>query len=107
MKTKTVCTAKDFHAFEMDSSVTNDVEQFYHDNDTPEKRKGKLDRIFLIDEQLNLIKYEVGDQVSKKILEVSLLKFDNIKKKIEPYFTTQEKTSLDPSCLSKLNPHLS
>ena len=26
MKTKTVCIAKDFHAFEMDSSVTNDVE---------------------------------------------------------------------------------
>ena len=68
MKTTTVCTAGEIYAFDMDSSTTNDVEQFQHDNDTPEKRKGKLDRIFLIDKSMNLIKYEVGDQVCRKVL---------------------------------------
>ena len=85
MKQKTVCVVREIHAFDIDSSMTNDVESFQHDNETPEKRKGKLDKIFLIDEQLNLIKYEVGDQACKKISEVSLIKFDNIRKKIEPY----------------------
>ena len=85
MKQKTICVVREIHAFDIDSSMTNDVESFQHDDEKPEKRKGKLDNIFLIDEQLNLIKYEVGDQVCKKLSEVSLQKFDNIKKMIESY----------------------
>ena len=50
MKQKTVCVVREIHAFDIDSSMTNDVESFQHDNETPEKRKGKLDNIFLIDE---------------------------------------------------------
>ena len=100
-KTKTVCSTGEIFVFEMDSSITNDVESVYHDYDTPHERKGKLDRIFLIDGYLNLIKYEMGDQVCKKLSEVSLKKFDNIKKMIESYLKDNFlKISVTDRCLT-------
>ena len=44
-----ILTIGEILAFEMDSSITNDVESGYHDEDSHEKQQSKLDRIFIID----------------------------------------------------------
>lgn len=85
MSKKPIFTAREIIAFEVDSSLTNDVESFSEDNEDPLKRTGKMDRINLINGLINLLKYEIGNDRFKKISEFPLTKFKNIKNKIIDY----------------------
>ena len=73
-----ILTVGEVLAFELDKSVTNDVESGYQDVESPERHQSKPDRIYLIDGQLNLLRYEVVGKECKKISEVSLSTYSNI-----------------------------
>ena len=69
-------------ALELDPLNTNDVESYYHDNDTADVWHDKFDRIYLIDGRLNLFKISL-ERESRLLKKINLTQFKNVQTIIE------------------------
>lgn len=88
-------------AFEMDSSITNDVESFYHDNSNLEEWQDKFDRIYLIDGRLNLFKFQI-ERECNTLDKVLLTKFSNVQDQVEENIRNKDfiRISVTDRCLT-------
>ena len=69
-------------ALELDPLNSNDIESYYHDNDSLDEWLDKLDRIWIIDGRLNLFKLCLEREV-RTIKQVPLLKFKSVQTILE------------------------
>ena len=85
----------------MDSSTTNDVESYYHDNNKPEEWQGKVDCIYLIEGHA-LHKLEISGNNCIPLKKVDLTQFDNIKGYVNENVRDNDfiRISVDDRCLT-------